>query len=148
MSALPPPAGAHTAVSAPYTTHADLGGQLGHGPVEPRDEDLLFHEPWEPAALEKLMIDRGQLLADELATQVRMGAVVRAHWITSPGDCPLRGLHLPLRTRRGLSAFGRPRGAHGVRGSPVPIMESRVTRVASCSSSMPSVPGGRCGRTR
>lgn len=95
-------------MSAAYTSHADLGGQLGHGPVEPEDEGILFHEPWEPAALalvlamgatgswnidmsraaretlpayarlsyyriwlaalEKLMIERGQLLADELAS--------------------------------------------------------------------------------
>lgn len=34
-----------------YTTHADLGGQLGHGPVIPEDEDVRFHESWEPAAL-------------------------------------------------------------------------------------------------
>ncbi|HEY0822282.1 MAG TPA: nitrile hydratase subunit beta [Ramlibacter sp.] len=35
----------------PYSSHADLGGQLGHGPVVPEDEDVRFHEPWEPAAL-------------------------------------------------------------------------------------------------
>lgn len=38
-------------MSAPYSTHADLGGQLGHGPVQPEDEDVRFHESWEPAAL-------------------------------------------------------------------------------------------------
>lgn len=90
-----------------YSSHADLGGQLGHGRVEPEDDDVRFHEPWEPAALaivlamgatgswnidmsraaretlpnyerlsyyqvwlaalERLMMDRGQLHADELA---------------------------------------------------------------------------------
>jgi nitrile hydratase beta subunit len=94
-------------MSAPYTTHADLGGQLGHGAVVPEDEDVRFHADWERAvlaialamgatgswnidmsraaretlpdyaqrsyyqvwlaALEKLMEERGQLLADELA---------------------------------------------------------------------------------
>jgi len=34
-----------------YTTHADLGGQLGHGPVQPEPEGELWHEPFEPAAL-------------------------------------------------------------------------------------------------
>lgn len=93
--------------SASYTTHADLGGRTGFGPVVPEDEDVRFHEAWEPAALalvlamgatgswnidmsraaretlpeymrlsyyriwlaalEKLMIERGQLHADELA---------------------------------------------------------------------------------
>ena len=93
-------------MSAPYTTHADLGGQLGHGPVVPEPEDVRFHESWEPAALalvlamgatgswnidmsrsaretlpqylrlsyyqiwlaalEKLMLERGQVFADEL----------------------------------------------------------------------------------
>ena len=34
-----------------YTTQADLGGQEGFGPVQPEDEDVRFHEAWEPAAL-------------------------------------------------------------------------------------------------
>jgi len=90
-----------------YTTHADLGGQPGFGPVRPEDEDVRFHEDWEPAALavvlamgatgswnidmsrsaretlpayrrltyyeiwlaamEKLMLERGQLQPDEVA---------------------------------------------------------------------------------
>jgi nitrile hydratase len=90
-----------------YVTHADLGGQPGHGPVVPEPEDLRFHESWEPAALaivlamggtgswnidmnraaretlphyerlsyyqiwlaglERLMAERGQVLADEIA---------------------------------------------------------------------------------
>jgi nitrile hydratase beta subunit len=90
-----------------YTSHADLGGQPGHGAVTPEDENLRFHADWERsalalvlamgatgswnidmsraaretlpdylrlsyyeiwlAALEKLMLERGQLFADELA---------------------------------------------------------------------------------
>jgi nitrile hydratase beta subunit len=90
-----------------YTTHADLGGRTGFGPVLPEPEDVRFHAAWEPtvlglvlamggtgswnidmsrsaretlpqylrlsyyqiwlAALEKLMLERGQLQADELA---------------------------------------------------------------------------------
>ncbi|MEJ8839824.1 nitrile hydratase subunit beta [Ramlibacter sp. AN1133] len=93
--------------AASYTTHADLGGRPGFGPVQPEDEDVRFHAAWEPAALalvlamgatgswnidmsrsaretlpgylrlsyyqiwlaalEKLMLERGQLHADELA---------------------------------------------------------------------------------
>lgn len=34
-----------------YTSHADLGGQAGHGRVQPEPEGELFHEPWEPRAL-------------------------------------------------------------------------------------------------
>ena len=34
-----------------YTTHADLGGQAGHGPVTPEPEGELFHAAWEPRAL-------------------------------------------------------------------------------------------------
>jgi nitrile hydratase beta subunit len=30
-----------------YTTHADLGGQPGHGPVRPEPEGELFHAAWE-----------------------------------------------------------------------------------------------------
>jgi nitrile hydratase len=38
-----------------YQTHADLGGQLGHGPVlpeaEPGPQGVVFHGAWEPRAL-------------------------------------------------------------------------------------------------
>jgi nitrile hydratase len=34
-----------------YTSHADLGGQPGHGPVTPEPEGELFHAAWEPRAL-------------------------------------------------------------------------------------------------
>lgn len=34
-----------------YTSHADLGGQPGHGPVVPEPEGALWHEAFEPRAL-------------------------------------------------------------------------------------------------
>ena len=34
-----------------YTSHADLGGQSGHGPVLPEAEGDLWHEAFEPKAL-------------------------------------------------------------------------------------------------
>jgi nitrile hydratase subunit beta len=34
-----------------YTSHADLGGQRGHGPVRPEAEGELWHAPWEPHAM-------------------------------------------------------------------------------------------------
>lgn len=34
-----------------YTTHADLGGTTGHGPIVPEPEGELFHHDWEPRAL-------------------------------------------------------------------------------------------------
>ena len=34
-----------------YLTHADLGGQPGHGRVTPEPEGELFHAAWEPRAL-------------------------------------------------------------------------------------------------
>ncbi len=34
-----------------YTTHADLGGQPGHGRITPEPEGELFHAPWEPRVL-------------------------------------------------------------------------------------------------
>ena len=34
-----------------YTTHADLGGQPGHGPVLPEAEGEFWHEAFEPRAL-------------------------------------------------------------------------------------------------
>jgi len=35
----------------PYRSHADLGGQDGHGPVRPEAEGALWHALWEPRAL-------------------------------------------------------------------------------------------------
>lgn len=40
-----------TPAPTPYTSHADLGGQLGHGPVSPEAEGELFHAAWEPRVL-------------------------------------------------------------------------------------------------
>ena len=37
--------------SRTYTSHADLGGQLGFGPVVPEAEGDLFHAAWEPRVL-------------------------------------------------------------------------------------------------
>ena len=34
-----------------YISHADIGGQLGHGAVVPEPEGELFHAAWEPRAL-------------------------------------------------------------------------------------------------
>jgi nitrile hydratase subunit beta len=34
-----------------YVTHADLGGQLGHGPIKPESDDKLWHAAWEPRVL-------------------------------------------------------------------------------------------------
>ena len=38
-------------VMAAWPTQADLGGQPGHGPVQPEPEHELFHAAWEPRAL-------------------------------------------------------------------------------------------------
>ena len=46
------------------------------------------------------------------------------------------------------AASARAAGRSGAWTLAVPIMASRVTRAASSSSSIPSVPGGRSGRTR
>ncbi|MFO1266396.1 MAG: nitrile hydratase subunit beta [Rubrivivax sp.] len=39
------------AAVVPWPTHADLGGQRGHGRVQPEPEGELWHAPWEPRAL-------------------------------------------------------------------------------------------------
>jgi nitrile hydratase len=38
-------------MSAPYVTHADLGGRLGLGHVEPEPDEPWFHADWEKRAL-------------------------------------------------------------------------------------------------
>ena len=37
-------------MNSPYLSHADLGGQPGHGPVQPEPEGELWHASWEPKA--------------------------------------------------------------------------------------------------
>lgn len=109
-----------------YTTYADLGGQQGHGRVVPEDEDIRFHESWEPAALaivlamgatgswnidmsraaretlpnyqrlgyyqiwlaalEKLMMERGQLHADEVAAGHMLYPPVPVRRVLQAGD--------------------------------------------------------------
>ena len=39
------------AQTTPYVSHADLGGQAGHGAVLPEPEGELFHADWEPRVL-------------------------------------------------------------------------------------------------
>lgn len=38
-------------MSADYVTHADIGGQLGHGPVKPEPRYQPWHAAWEPRIL-------------------------------------------------------------------------------------------------
>jgi nitrile hydratase subunit beta len=38
-------------VSGTYVSHADLGGTLGHGPIEHEPEGVVFHHDWEAKAL-------------------------------------------------------------------------------------------------
>lgn len=44
-------AGAAATPVVPWPTQADLGGQRGHGRVQPEPEGELWHAPWEPRAL-------------------------------------------------------------------------------------------------
>lgn len=42
------PTSRSTTATLPYISHADLGGQDGHGAVQPEAEGELWHAPWEP----------------------------------------------------------------------------------------------------
>jgi nitrile hydratase len=119
-----------------YVSHADLGGQLGYGPVVDEPEGELFHRAWEPrvlavnlavgaqgrwnidmsrryretlpdyadlsyyqiwmSALERMVIDRGLVGADELVA----GRSLR----------PTEGARPPLRASEvaAVLAYGRP----------------------------------------
>ena len=37
--------------TSPYVSHADLGGSIGHGCIEPEPEGVVFHRSWEARAL-------------------------------------------------------------------------------------------------
>jgi nitrile hydratase len=158
-----------------YTTHADLGGQTGHGPVLPEDETVLFHERWEPgalalvlamggtgswnidmsraaretlpdyarltyyriwlAALEKLMLERGQVFPDELAAG--------------------RMLHAPAPVPRVLSAAAVPgalaKGSPTVRAGAGPAQFQPGQRVRTRGHAvahhtrLPGYVRGKCG---
>ena len=139
-SSIDPKAAAATDAAAPWPTQADLGGQRGHGAVQPEAEGELWHAPWEPRALavtlaagamgawnidmsraaretlpgyarlsyyeiwtlalEKLLLQRGLVRADELA-------VGRALHPAEPGVPVLRAAEVAAALARG-SATERP----------------------------------------
>lgn len=112
----------------PYVSHADLGGQPGHGAVQPEPEGELFHAAWEPRvlaltlamgatgswnidisraaretlpgyaalsyyeiwfhALLKLMTERGQVHADELAAAQALHAAPPVRRVLAAADVP------------------------------------------------------------
>ncbi|BEP67789.1 MULTISPECIES: nitrile hydratase subunit beta [unclassified Variovorax] len=126
-----------------YTTHADLGGQPGFGPVTPEPEGELFHGAWEPralaltlamgatgswnidtsraaretlpdyrdlsyyqiwlGALEQLMLQRGQVFADEIASG-------QMHHPAAPVARVLQAANVPAVLAKG-SATERPASA-------------------------------------
>ena len=158
-----------------YTTHADLGGQPGHGPVTPEPEGELFHAAWEPralavtlamgaagawnidisraaretlpdyarlsyyeiwiGALEKLLVERGLALPDELAAG--------------------RLLHAPLPVARVLGAgnvaAALAKGTPAERASTSPArfkLGDRVRARDECATHHTRLPGyvrGHCG---
>lgn len=126
-----------------YTTHADLGGRPGFGPVTPEPEGELFHGAWEPralaltlamgatgswnidtsraaretlpdyrdlsyyqiwlGALEQLMLQRGQVFADEIASG-------QMHHPAAPVARVLQAANVPAVLAKG-SATERPASA-------------------------------------
>jgi len=65
-----------------YVTHADLGGQLGHGAVVPEPEGELWHAPWEPRAMALTVamgatgtwnIDQSRAARETLPAYARLG---------------------------------------------------------------------------
>jgi nitrile hydratase len=158
-----------------YTTHADLGGQLGHGHVVPEPEGELFHAGWEPAALaltlamgatgswnidmsraaretlpqyaslsyyqiwlaalEKLMAERGQLGAAEIAA-------ARMLQPPAPGLRPLAAADVPAALAKGSPTARRiteqPRFAVGDR------VRTRAGAVPH-HTRLPGYVRGKCG---
>jgi len=65
-----------------YVTHADLGGQEGHGPVVPEPEEVRFHADWERDALAVVLamgatgswnIDMSRAARETLPDYARLG---------------------------------------------------------------------------
>lgn len=111
-----------------YVTHADLGGQPGHGAVQPEAEGELFHADWEPkalaltlamgatgswnidssraaretlpnyaqldyyriwiAAVEKLMLERGQLFPEEIEAGHMLHPATPVRRVLQAADVP------------------------------------------------------------
>ena len=158
-----------------YTSHADLGGQPGHGPVVPEDEDVRFHASWEPAALaivlamgatgswnidtsraaretlphylrlsyyeiwlaalEKLMIERGQLHADEVAAGRMLHAPAPVQRVLKASDVAAT---LARGSPTGRSAGEPPRFAPGQR------VRTRAAAVDH-HTRLPAYVRGKCG---
>src|SRR6185437_1291382 len=104
-------------------------------------------------------IDRGREALAREALRVDVHAAVRAHgahhghYAAFPFVMERRLVLFDLDSAEAVHATHVMYAIHfvfssGAFGTPVPIMESRVTISASCSSLQPSVPAGRIGRTR
>ena len=72
-----------------YTTHADLGGQPGFGPVTPEPEGELFHGAWEPRAL-ALTLAMGATGSWNIDTS-RAARGSQAPWNSSPSGSGVTG---------------------------------------------------------
>jgi len=97
-----------------YQTHADLGGQLGHGRVTPEPEGALFHAAWEPRALALTLamgatgswnIDMSRAARETLPDYARLGYY--EIWIHALEKLLVeRGLLRPGEIEHGLAAAG------------------------------------------
>jgi nitrile hydratase len=97
-----------------YLTHADLGGQLGHGRVVPEPEGELFHATWEPRALALTLamgatgawnIDMSRAARESLPDYARLSYY--EIWISALEKLLLeRGLLRPGEVEAGAAAAG------------------------------------------
>ena len=115
-----------------YETHADLGGQLGHGAVRPEPEGELFHAAWEPRALALTLaigatgawnIDMSRAARETLPDYARLGYY----------EIWLRALETLL-LERGLLLPGEIEPGAAVGPAPAPATLPRVLKAADVAA--------------
>ena len=132
-----------------YTTHADLGGQPGHGAVVPEPEGERFHAAWEPAALALVLamgatgswnIDMSRAARETLPDYARLsyyrdlaGGAGEADARTRPGVAPTNcgRPHAASAARRcGACCSARTSPAALAKGSPTARTDGPAARFA------------------
>lgn len=116
-----------------YETHADLGGQLGHGAVTPEPEGELFHAAWEARVLALTLamgatgswnIDMSRAARETLPDYARLSYY--EIWFHGLQKLLLeRGLLQPGEVERGVAAGPGPALPRMLRAADVPAVLAR-----------------------
>ena len=122
------------------TTHADLGGQAGFGPVSPEAEGELFHAAWEPRAL-ALTLAMGATGAWNIDTSRRARETLPNYAALSYYAIWISGLERLL-TERGLVSAEELRAGQAQQAALTALTAMKIARVLKAADVLPALARG------